>query len=504
MAFRPNLPDQPAPWLRMVIETCDALVRENMPWRGQRADPELLAAMLVQAMTGGTADTLRAWLRASDEYKSHQTPTAPSGPTNPPPPTNPQPPAVRVPRGNVVHDKHVLGDAEGPRLFLGTSFFWALGAYIESASEAQRVLRNFDFLARHGVDYYRLMATWDQRNIDPARPEWEAGLRTVVAKGFLDYGLRAKVTCFAGAPFTKTAAARLSVVDRVAAIVKEHPERFFCVEVANESYSNGPDTDEARMLARRLQSKIPNLVEVSAPRTDADADVLALYGGNVGSMIAYHFDRSFKAPDNQWRPVRQPWREAHFQIPNTAEAMENAEPIGDKSSVNEDRDPTRLALAAVVSWLCGIGAHCVHTGAGVRGLPNGVDRGREANLFDVASLAPTLDAIDYARSILDPTIPNWSKHNGHWSSAPLHVNAKNGGVLTDYAARIYHVQSGKRILTVPVGIRKPLPLSSPKPARVRVFDIVARQQVRELVFQKDEVFTIADNPKGVVILAEYL
>jgi hypothetical protein len=361
------------------------------------------------------------------------------------------------------------------------------------------------YLAEHHVDYYRMMATWDQRNIDPARPEWEAGLRTVIAKGFLDYGLRAKVTCFAGAPFTNTPAARQAVVDRVAAIVRDHQEWFFCVEIANESYANGPEPAEARALAKRLQAAVPGLlVEVSAPRTDSDANVLELYSGHVGSMIGYHFARDVKAPDNEWRPVRQSWREAHFQIPDTAEAGENAEPIGDKSSVNADSDPVRLSMAAVVSWLCGLGAHCVHTGAGVRGLPNGVDRGREANLYDVASLSPTLHAIDYARSILDPTLPNWTKHNGHWGTAPLLVSAKNGGVLTDYVARIYHAIAGKRIVSIPIGIRKPLPLSSPKPARVRVFDIVSRQQVRELVCQKDEVFTIADNPKGVIILAEYL
>lgn len=83
-----TIPDPPYRWLRMVIDTCDALVREEMPWRGTRADSELLSSMLHLAMTGYTADKLREWMRSSDEWKQRHAAPQPTPPPAPGPATD--------------------------------------------------------------------------------------------------------------------------------------------------------------------------------------------------------------------------------------------------------------------------------------------------------------------------------------------------------------------------------------------------------------------------------
>ncbi len=89
--MRPNIPDPAYQTLKTWISTCNALVAQEMPWRG-KPDAELLGVMLFIIMTGtvtvdgqqmpADANGLRAWLRASAEWKQHNSTPGPApGPT---------------------------------------------------------------------------------------------------------------------------------------------------------------------------------------------------------------------------------------------------------------------------------------------------------------------------------------------------------------------------------------------------------------------------------------
>ncbi len=121
--------------------------------------------------------------------------------------------------------------------------------------------------------------------------------------------------------------------------------------------------------------------EFDAHQREVAEDWRQLYGGGVCDVVTIHPDRDISKADGPWRPVRQPW---FLQFtPDIPELVEIGEPIGPQSSVAEDADPLRLTMAAAVGALCGAGAYCLHTGAGIRG-------GGAANLWEVRHIEATL------------------------------------------------------------------------------------------------------------------
>lgn len=103
-------------------------------------------------------------------------------------------------RGPVRLDGRAFADDSGPFNALGVSLFWALWA---EKHAPERLDATLAFLARHGVDYVRILAmvgapSWEDRVIDPAWPDyWETVDAFFERLGRHD--LRAQVTLFADA-----------------------------------------------------------------------------------------------------------------------------------------------------------------------------------------------------------------------------------------------------------------------------------------------------------------
>jgi hypothetical protein len=115
-----------------------------------------------------------------------------------------------------------------------------------------------------------------------------------------------------------------------------------------------------------------------------------LHADGALDLATPHFDRDLSGPLGPRGPVCQPITMRH--VPSTiVRAFVNNEPIGPQSSVEEERDPERLAEAALVTWLAGGAAYTLHTGAGVRG-GGAFDRARDrsANLWEVPNIERVL------------------------------------------------------------------------------------------------------------------
>jgi hypothetical protein len=145
----------------------------------------------------------------------------------------------------------------------------------------------------------------------------------------------------------------------------------------------------------------------------------------------------------------------------------NNEPIGPQSSIATEDDPVRLAMGAAMSWISGMAAYTLHTGAGVRG--GGVadrDLGRPANLWEVAQIDRTAAMLRQARAALPATVPNWRRLSGHEAGHPCRITqAQDERDLSAHVAAI----DGNRFVVASIGVLRPLDCVSTVTAAVQLF-----------------------------------
>ena len=158
---------------------------------------------------------------------------------------------------------------------------------------------------------------------------------------------------------------------------------------------------------------VPNLVSLTSPQTDQQ--IAELYDGSPATLMGVHPDRNITGQGGIWRPVRQCWDYRDSRVPWVID-----EPIGHKSTVAEDFDPLRQAMAAANGWLTGAAGYVVHAGAGIRGGgAEDLQKGREANWFDVPGAAAVFAAINALRDLLPRDLPNFDHHNAGWATYPF-------------------------------------------------------------------------------------
>jgi len=322
-------------------------------------------------------------------------------------------------RGRVRAEGKAFADDGGPFLALGASLFWALWG---EAHDAERLDRNLSWLADRDFDYVRILGmvgseTWQDRRIDPRAPDYWA-----VVDGFMDrlarHGLRAEVTVFADAEIMMPdEGERAEFAEAWARYADSRADQVLFIETANEYAQNGFEAAEVRDLAGRMNALTDVLVAASTPRAPwpvdaADRDAMlawrTLYGGPQADVVTYHFNRA-PGPDGAWRQVALPWR-LQFTGVDLPLVWANNEPIGPQSSVVSDDDPVRLAMGAAVTWVSGLAAYTLHTGAGVRGGGRAdLDRGRVANLWETPRIDEIAGMLAAVRRALPADLPNWER-----------------------------------------------------------------------------------------------
>ena len=397
---------------------------------------------------------------------------------------------------------------------MGASLMWALWAEQQGGAERDRLDKNLAWLADHRTDYVRWFASvggdsWADRAVDITRPDYRERMSALASRARRQFGIRSHITCIAGSRQTDTSDDRQHVVEHVIAIAKAQPEDVFAIEIANEWWSRRIPLSELRRLAKLVQTNVAVLNGPSAPQGDSEAKIKELYEDHVGTLVFLHPARDMKS-DGHWRSVRQAWREQNFEVDGVADAYLFSEPKGEKSSVSADSDPTRLALTAVMAWLCGIGGYTVHASAGIRG--GGIadrEKGRAANYWEVEHGDATFRAIDYARSLLDQNLPNWAKVNGDSSRAPLLFRGTFKGPSDQGrpdVMRVYWATIGGQHAkgTQAVGVALDISgtnctFEAPAACHVDVHDLAARAKVRTVRLAKGDRFTLARSPQGVLM-----
>ncbi|MEZ4448499.1 MAG: NBR1-Ig-like domain-containing protein [Nannocystaceae bacterium] len=410
--------------------------------------------------------------------------------------------------GAVGLDGNSLIDEGGKFNALGATMMWAAWAY---KFDRPRLEENLAYLRDHGFDYVRALGVvgdpgapdyWDGREIDRQWPDYAeviAGLTDLVHD---QYGLRIEWTIFGDAQKnTPDPADRLALVDQFLAMSKGREDKIIHFEVANEYWQNGFDgadgLAELRALSKHMKDSTEILVAASAPAGyECEADILAVYGGDVADLATIHFDRDTSKVEGSWRPVRQPWEHGFcVGVPVGA----NNEPIGPGSSVAEENDPERLVAAAIVTHISGLPLYVFHSKAGVRG---------DQDLWEM----PGVDAFVAMKSLLPGDLASWAPKNAHWADSPFVVYAGEGGQLlpdtmwVDLGApesgvvRAYGSVQGSEFLVLPIGILGEVVMAPRKAAEFDVIDPMTGAIVSHEIRQAGEQFSVSGANRGALLL----
>ena len=330
--------------------------------------------------------------------------------------------------GDVRVEGRTLIDDDGPFTVLGASLFWGAWGYRHDRARLERTL---EFLAGRGADAIRVLAAvgpsggWDDRVVDPRWPDYDEVVTGLTDLAFDGYGLRVQWTIFGGVDLVPTPAGRKALVDRIGRLLAARTNKVLFVEIANEGYQNGfgdpGGLEELRGLGRRLSESTSLLVALTAPQNDEAASFspARVYHGASVPIATLHHDRDVSGPRGAWRPIRAPWSAVGLRdvLPPV---LASNEPIGPSSSVAGESDPTRLAAAALVSWLSGHSVYVFHAGPGIRG-GGAVDLelGRPANFDDGPATGRQLDALANAQGLLPADIAAWTPVSGRDAGSPL-------------------------------------------------------------------------------------
>jgi hypothetical protein len=235
--------------------------------------------------------------------------------------------------------------------------------------------------------------------------------------------------------------------------------------VANEFYHDGfrgsDGLNELRRLGRHLQDRTSVLVALSAPRGSDCAVMQQMHAGGTGDVVTEHFDRS--GEDSGWAAVRASW---DLQFCEGLPPLRSSnEPIGPFSSVRPEGDPLRLAMAAAVAYLSGVGSYVLHSGPGIRGGGRAdVERGRPADIWSVPKIDRIFEALANVRRALPADLPNWSRHEAR-SGDPITLRAGGSAPVTAYTAT-----QGKRFVVLPLNVRGPLTVEARVPLTLEIVE----------------------------------
>ena len=381
--------------------------------------------------------------------------------------------------GPVRLEGSALVDDGGSFVALGATMFWAAWAY---KNDRPRLERDLAFLADHGFDYIRALGVvgdyteadyWDGREIDWHWEDYDAVIAGLTDLAWDTYGLRVEWTLIGdGQENIPDEGDRYAHADRFLAMETGREDAIMHFEIANEAWQNGFDGDAglAQLLAltAHMRERTDRIVAASAPVGQGCDAWLAMYAGDVADLATLHFDRDLSTVEGGFRPVRLPWEVQH--CPGMPVASNN-EPIGPGSSVNTESDPTRLAAAAVSTWISGLPFHVFHSGSGVRGDTAIADE-------PAATAFASLDAI------VPPDLSAWERHDALSASAPFVVHVEHPGGTdadrywpdvadaTSGVVRAPSAISGDRFVTLLIGIRDHAVLEPRRAVALEVIDLL--------------------------------
>ena len=352
MSEKIMLPDAPIPWLKMVLETARALVRQYFPWRADPMDPELLANLMLVALRGGTHVDMAKLLIDSQEYKDHQIVTPPTPPV-------PDPDPVPANLSRLARVNRMLYDSQGVfRMRYVGGFALAQLFASGKSDEARRyldwVMRPFpDTLGFNGVRVMLGELGWAGQTRESALKGLPPLLRESQARG-----LRIQATCLTGTKTWTTDQIKAHVRE-IGQIVNVFPHVH--IEIGNEvkhssQHDRLSDLEFLKELAREVPSEL--LVALGAPNSDQDEPKLNPdgskswwpNGGNDDEIVNVHLGRSWRNASHPWEMVRH-IRELEDVSNVTGDYVVSNEPIGAAEVADRGRRESRGEVFYALGYL---------------------------------------------------------------------------------------------------------------------------------------------------------
>ena len=422
------------------------------------------------------------------------------------------------PSGRVRVDGHCLVDDQGPFLGLGASYFTALW---RCKHDRARLEADLAFLSRCGFNYYRMLSmvgyqpAWNGREIAPvsfvnrddkhveAWADYWQQLRELIDLAYDRHGLRTQVTIFADAQLMPHKADRIEHMRRLLADVmpgREH--KIILLEVANEAWQNGFPGDEgvadlrefAKYLADRTEIPIAITSNHDWPEPGGTRAFTQVYADSAADIATWHFSRD-RRTDDGWQPVYDCWElgdRAGFP------PVSSNEPIGPGASVNSEREPIRLVMAAAFAYAAKLPMYVFHSEAGVIGKSS----------FEEM---PGIDRFQHILRLLPPDLPNWERNDGQEARAPFTVFAD--GKPNRYRPEVASARDGcvrntgsrkdDRFLCVPIGIRGDgLQLQAREEMQFTAYNPLTGEAVESATLRSGERVTLPPGPGALLILGE--
>ncbi len=399
--------------------------------------------------------------------------------------------------GQVRGEVFATADTGGAWLALGTTFFWGLWGWL---NDRDRCLLNVQSAIDANVDYLRVLGTvgpdegWADRAVDCSQPGWAEDARQFTDACFAR-GIRVQWSIFGSTSFAPTREARRFAVASLCTALAANPQAVFSIEIANEGWQNGFEgsagATELRELANLARSLGPWVVATTAPNGDS-CDIQAPYYKDSGCTFStLHFARTSVGEGGDWRYVRQPWREGSRSCTGQTRLYSNNEPK--ELAGKGDWNVLRVADSAVISWQCNVGAYVLHTGAGIRGGGSAdMAVGRAANLWEVPGWSAVTGALAKARATLPTDLTNWSRG----SSKPTMWDVSSWEAV----GRVYSSTQGRKFLSTPHNISKPLTLTARQPLTYTVYDPLEWTVLSTASLAAGNKIVFSGTPAAVVIL----
>ena len=411
---------------------------------------------------------------------------------------------------------HSLTDDGGPFLGLGASYFPALW---RCKNDRARLESDLSYLARQGFNYYRMLSMvghhpgWEGLEIAPvaftrrddkriaAWPDYWKQFRELVDLAYDRHGLRTQITVFADAQLMPQKEARLAHMRTLLAeVVAGREHKIILLEVANEAWQNGFPGDEGvselREYAKFLDSRTEVPVAITSnhdwPALGSSAGFEQVYAGAAADIATWHFSRD-RRTDAGWKPVYDCWE---FGEKAGLPPVSSNEPIGPGASVNTEKEPIKLVMAAAFAYAAKLPMYVFHSEAGVFG----------KSRFEET---PGIDRFRHILRLLPPDLPSWERNDGKDARAPFTAGA--GGEAThdapevkaarDGCVRNTGSRKGNAFVCVPIGIgAEGLELEARHALRFTAYDPLTGAELKSASLAAGERVRLPSGPGALVVI----
>jgi hypothetical protein len=419
-------------------------------------------------------------------------------------------------RGEVRVEGHTLADADGPFLGLGASYFTALW---RCKHDRPRLESDLDFLSRSGFNYFRMLSmvghhpSWAGQEIAPvsftnrdgqqvaAWPDYWERLAELVDLAYERYGLRTQITVFADAQLMPEKADRIEHLKKLLeAVVAGRERKIILLEVANEAWQNGfPEqqgVDDLRAFAALLAERTSVPVAITSnhdwPAPGGLTAFKSLYKDSAADIGTWHFSHD-RRTDDGWLPVYDCWEYADLA---GYPPVSSNEPIGPGASVNVEREPIKLVMAAAFAYTAKAPMYVFHSAAGV----NGKERFEDM---------PGIDRYQPVLRLLPPDLPNWKRYTAEEATAPFTTFAggkpdrlwQEAEPTPDGCVRHCGSRQGNRFVSVPIGIQAGgLKLAARRAVEFTAYDPLTGAVLLRKSLRKGEESTLEEGPGALLLI----